>query len=170
MWVWQQLSEVTPGWFFKLSHCWFSAETLRCHVCDNSDCSNTTSVVCPATHTMCKTITSRGWRRPPRGPFRDWSDKEVSGTLFVFPSLLSVKVNPLASNPLASPTVSKNCSLLPSCITPPNTETEWSVNRGFTRESHTQMCCMSDNCNFQTLASETCSSLLSPTWIHTSWR
>ncbi|TNM97453.1 hypothetical protein fugu_015609 [Takifugu bimaculatus] len=92
------------------------AETLRCHVCNNSDCSNTTSVVCPATHTMCKTITS-------------------------------LKVS--NSNPL---TVSKNCSLPLSCITPPNTATEWSVNRGFTRESHNQICCMSDNCNFQTLA------------------
>lgn len=51
--------------FLKSNHRWFSAETLRCHVCDNSDCSNTTSVVCPATHTMCKTITSRGWQRPP---------------------------------------------------------------------------------------------------------
>ncbi|TWW69375.1 hypothetical protein D4764_18G0001810 [Takifugu flavidus] len=101
------------------------AETLRCHVCNNSDCSNTTSVVCPATHTMCKTITS-------------------------------LKVS--NSNPL---TVSKNCSLPLSCITPPNTATEWSVNRGFTRESHNQICCMSDNCNFQTLAR-------SKTWLDSS--
>lgn len=80
-------------------------------------------------------------------------------TVFTFPSFLSVKVN--VPNSLISLTVSKNCSLLLSCITPPNTETEWSVNRGFDRESHTQICCMTDNCNLQTLAGKICSSLLS---------
>ncbi|XP_067426548.1 uncharacterized protein [Thunnus thynnus] len=49
-------------------------------------------------------------------------------------------------------TVNKNCSTLLNCITPLTIETEWSVNRGFSRSSHTQICCATDNCNFQTLA------------------
>ncbi|XP_050929881.1 phospholipase A2 inhibitor PIP [Lates calcarifer] len=52
----------------------------------------------------------------------------------------------------SSVTVNKNCSSLLSCITPINTETEWSVNQGFIRVALTQICCITDNCNFQTLA------------------
>ncbi|XP_022593979.1 ly-6/neurotoxin-like protein 1 [Seriola dumerili] len=49
-------------------------------------------------------------------------------------------------------TVNKTCSTLLSCITPVNFATEWSVNRGFRREAHNQLCCVTDNCNLQTLA------------------
>ncbi|TKS92323.1 hypothetical protein D9C73_025475 [Collichthys lucidus] len=49
-------------------------------------------------------------------------------------------------------TVYKNCSSLQSCLTALALKTEWSVNLGFVREVHTQMCCISDNCNIRTLA------------------
>ncbi|XP_071361126.1 uncharacterized protein [Trachinotus anak] len=52
----------------------------------------------------------------------------------------------------ASVKVEKGCSTLLSCITPINIQTEWSVNRGFTREARNQICCVTDNCNFQTVA------------------
>lgn len=74
----------------------------------------------------------------------------------MFSSSTSVKVTPAQ----VSLTVNKNCSLLLDCSTPLNTETEWSVNRGFSKESHTQICCLTDNCNFQTLAGRICYSLL----------
>ncbi|KAG7221895.1 hypothetical protein INR49_016921, partial [Caranx melampygus] len=48
--------------------------------------------------------------------------------------------------------VNKTCSTLQTCITPVNMATEWSINRGFIRSAHNQICCVSDNCNFQTLA------------------
>ncbi|XP_071754964.1 uncharacterized protein LOC139911346 [Centroberyx gerrardi] len=51
-----------------------------------------------------------------------------------------------------SSTVVKSCSSLLNCTTPLTVETELSVNRGFSREAHTQLCCATDNCNFQTLA------------------
>ncbi|XP_034534910.1 uncharacterized protein LOC117809460 isoform X2 [Notolabrus celidotus] len=94
----------------------FTAESLRCHVCDNQDCSNSTSVTCPI-FSVCRTITSL--RRVDR---------------------------------FTSVTVNKNCSAILSCITPLNTKTEWSVNQGFAKEGHRQLCCITDNCNFQTLA------------------
>ncbi|KAM7386177.1 hypothetical protein PAMA_009018 [Pampus argenteus] len=94
-----------------------TAELLRCHVCDNESCTNTTSVECPALSTACRTIT----------------------TLMLSSSATSLRVN-------------KNCSSLLTCVSPLNTEIEWSVNRGFKRESSTQICCATDNCNFQTLA------------------
>ncbi|XP_035472420.2 uncharacterized protein LOC118289474 [Scophthalmus maximus] len=52
----------------------------------------------------------------------------------------------------ADVTVNKNCSSLLSCITPLSVETEWSVNLGFLREAHAQICCITDDCNDQTLA------------------
>ncbi|XP_035511082.1 phospholipase A2 inhibitor and Ly6/PLAUR domain-containing protein-like [Morone saxatilis] len=93
----------------------YTAESLRCHVCDNEQCTNTTSVECPATSIVCKTVTS-------------------------------------VTNTIAKLTVNKNCSSLVSCFTPLQLETEWSVNRGFKKEAHNQLCCVTDNCNFQTLA------------------
>ncbi|XP_035037401.2 uncharacterized protein LOC118123866 [Hippoglossus stenolepis] len=95
----------------------YTAESLHCHVCTNEMCSNTTSVQCPATRTICKTVTS------------------VKGT-----------------GSSATVTVNKKCSSPLSCFTPPSIETEWSVNLGYGREAHTQICCVTDNCNFQTLA------------------
>ncbi|KAM7372552.1 hypothetical protein PAMP_009710 [Pampus punctatissimus] len=85
-----------------------TAELLRCHVCDNESCTNTTSVECP--------------------------------------------VMMMLSSSAPSLTVNKNCSSLLTCVSPLNTEIEWSVNRGFARQSNTQICCATDNCNFQTLA------------------
>ncbi|XP_030262480.1 lymphocyte antigen 6D-like isoform X2 [Sparus aurata] len=95
----------------------YTAESLRCYQCTNESCSNSTSVLCPLTSTVCRTITS-------------------------------VRL----SNTIASVTVGKNCSSPLSCITPNNVETEWSVNRGFKKEAHTQICCTTDNCNLGTLA------------------
>lgn len=77
--------------------------------------------------------------------------------VFVFSPSLSAKIS---STTLFSLTVNKSCSLPLDCSTPLNAETEWSVNRAFSRESHTQICCVGDNCNFQTLACKICSSLL----------
>uniref|UniRef100_UPI0037E8B4CA phospholipase A2 inhibitor and Ly6/PLAUR domain-containing protein-like n=1 Tax=Semicossyphus pulcher TaxID=241346 RepID=UPI0037E8B4CA len=51
-----------------------------------------------------------------------------------------------------SVTVNKNCSSLRSCFTLFNARTEWAVNTGFAREAHAQICCITDNCNFRTLA------------------
>ncbi|XP_071377123.1 uncharacterized protein [Centroberyx affinis] len=51
-----------------------------------------------------------------------------------------------------SVSVVKSCSTLLTCTTPLSMEAELSVNRGFSREAHTQICCATDNCNFQTLA------------------
>ncbi|XP_029368000.1 mediator of RNA polymerase II transcription subunit 28 isoform X2 [Echeneis naucrates] len=56
------------------------------------------------------------------------------------------------TNTSISVTVSKNCSTLLTCLTPLTIATEWSVNLGYTRAAHNQLCCVSDNCNFQTLA------------------
>ncbi|KAM9345974.1 uncharacterized protein ABDE67_012575 [Symphorus nematophorus] len=95
----------------------YTVESLRCHVCANETCSNSTSVLCPITSLVCKTITS----------------VRLSGS--------SIRE-----------TVHKNCSSLLSCVSPLSIETEWSVNRGFKKEAHTQLCCSTDNCNFQTLA------------------
>ncbi|KAM8725150.1 uncharacterized protein AB9X84_004574 isoform 1-T1 [Acanthopagrus schlegelii] len=36
----------------------YTAESLRCHQCTNESCSNSTSVLCPLTSTVCRTITS----------------------------------------------------------------------------------------------------------------
>ncbi|XP_040919482.1 uncharacterized protein LOC121199083 [Toxotes jaculatrix] len=95
----------------------YTAESLRCHVCTDATCFNSTSQDCPATSTVCKTVTSV-----------IFTGTSVSGT------------------------INKTCSSLLSCATPLGIETEWSVNRGFARESHTQLCCVTDNCNIQTLA------------------
>nr|XP_046272440.1 protein RoBo-1-like [Scatophagus argus] len=95
----------------------YKAESLRCHVCTDDRCTNSTSVTCPATSTVCRTVTS-------------------------------VRTTGLT----ATLTVNKNCSTLLSCLTPLSIETEWSVNRGFEKEGHTQICCVTDNCNRQTLA------------------
>lgn len=56
----------------------------------------------------------------------------------------------------SSPTVSvnKNCSSLLTCVTPLNTQTEWSVNQGFQKVGFSQLCCASDDCNFPTLGSK----------------
>ncbi|CAB1424242.1 unnamed protein product [Pleuronectes platessa] len=48
-------------------------------------------------------------------------------------------------------TVNKQCSSLLSCFTPLGVETEWSVNLGYSREAHAQICCLTDNCNSRTL-------------------
>ncbi|KAM6966629.1 uncharacterized protein LKV04_019069 isoform 2-T2 [Tautogolabrus adspersus] len=93
-----------------------TAESLRCHVCANENCSNSTSATCPV-FSACRTITSLRQT----GPFT------------------SVSVN-------------KSCSSLLSCFPPLNTQIEWSVNLGFSKEAHTQLCCTTDNCNFPTLA------------------
>ncbi|XP_070704700.1 uncharacterized protein [Pempheris klunzingeri] len=95
----------------------YSAESLHCHVCNNEICSNSSSVLCPATSTVCRTLTS-------------------------------VRLSQSAP----SVTVNKSCSSLLSCASPLNIETEWSMNRGFLREAHNQICCITDNCNFPTLA------------------
>lgn len=52
--------------------------------------------------------------------------------------------------------VNKNCSSPLTCVTQVNTPTEWSVNRGFVKTAFNQLCCMSDSCNFPTLAGKTC--------------
>ncbi|XP_053300310.1 ly-6/neurotoxin-like protein 1 isoform X2 [Pleuronectes platessa] len=51
----------------------------------------------------------------------------------------------------ATVTVNKQCSSLLSCFTPLGVETEWSVNLGYSREAHAQICCLTDNCNSRTL-------------------
>ncbi|XP_028268721.1 uncharacterized protein LOC114440466 [Parambassis ranga] len=56
------------------------------------------------------------------------------------------------TSPPGTVTVVKNCSSVQNCTTPLTLETEWSVNRGYRREAFTQLCCVTDNCNMQTLA------------------
>ncbi|XP_056143672.1 phospholipase A2 inhibitor gamma subunit B-like [Lampris incognitus] len=53
-------------------------------------------------------------------------------------------------------TVTKSCVKLSSCTTPLNQQTEVSVNLGFAQNTRSQLCCNTDNCNFQTLASPLC--------------
>lgn len=87
-----------------------------------------------------------------------WSFRNRRLTVFMFSSFLPANIS--SPTLLFMMTVTKNCSLPLDCSTPLNIETERSVNRGFSRESHTQLCCATDNCNFQTLASKSCFSLL----------
>ncbi|XP_058510245.1 phospholipase A2 inhibitor and Ly6/PLAUR domain-containing protein-like [Solea solea] len=95
----------------------YTARSLSCHVCSDRQCSNTTTVQCPDSSTMCTTVTS------------------------VISNGLSVSLE-----------INKNCSSLTSCTTPLSTVVELSVNLGYSRYSYTQICCDTDNCNFQTLA------------------
>ncbi|XP_029913676.1 phospholipase A2 inhibitor subunit gamma B-like [Myripristis murdjan] len=94
-----------------------TAECLRCHQCVDTACSNTTSVLCPTTSTVCRTLTSV-----------------------------------VVLNSVSSVSVVKSCSSPEVCATPGSMEAELSVNLGAARQAHTQLCCTSDNCNFQTLA------------------
>ncbi|KAM3598215.1 uncharacterized protein V6R79_015102 [Siganus canaliculatus] len=86
-------------------------------MCENESCLNSTTITCPSTSIVCKTITSV-----------------------------------ITSGSVSTVTVHKNCSTLQSCLTPLLLETEWSVNRGFAREAHNQLCCVTNNCNLATLA------------------
>lgn len=138
---------------------------MRCHVCDNDLCTNSTTVMCPATQTVCKTITS-GWCLQFLILLINWLTKKSSPNLggeVAFCKSDQCHFSPLVitSSTSVSLIVNKNCSSLLSCVTPLNIATEWSMNRGFTKQSHNQMCCMTDNCNFQTLAGKICCSLSS---------
>lgn len=84
------------------------------------------------------------------------ANEECSNTTLVTCPILStvcITVTAVALSDSA-PTVSvnKNCSSLLTCITPLNTPTQWSVNRGFAKTAFHQLCCMSDSCNLPTLA------------------
>ncbi|XP_060882537.1 lymphocyte antigen 6D-like isoform X1 [Labrus mixtus] len=60
-----------------------TAESLRCHMCDNDNCSNSTSVTCPV-FSACRTITSLRQT----GPFTSVSvNKSCSSLLSCFPPL-----------------------------------------------------------------------------------
>lgn len=83
-------------------------------------------------------------------------NEECSNTTLVTCPILStvcISVTAVAvTDSVSTVRVNKNCSSVLACVTPLNTPTEWSVNRGFAKTAFNQLCCMSDSCNLPTLA------------------
>ncbi|KAM9843062.1 uncharacterized protein ACBR49_012284 isoform 2-T2 [Aulostomus maculatus] len=66
-------------------------------------------------------------------------------------TVCKTKVSVKGSTPDANIMVEKNCSSLLNCFTPLDAVTEWSVNKGYFKESHVQMCCATENCNLRSM-------------------
>lgn len=134
----------------------FTVESLQCHVCGNEECTNTTLVTCPILSTVCITVTAGGCQRSHFArPDQDgMTDLCYKCNLLTAPIGFTVALS--GSLPVLA--VRKNCSSLTTCVTPIDTSTEWSVNRGFAKTAFNQLCCMSDSCNFPTLAGKKSSS------------
>lgn len=127
----------------------FTADSLQCHVCGNEECSNTTLVTCPILSTVCITVTAGGCQH---SHFNWQNDSFIihMKSLTVLP-----RVTVATTNLVSTVSVNKNCSSLLTCVTPLDTPTEWSVNQGFSKTAFNQLCCMSDSCNFPTVAGKT---------------